>query len=101
MSTLTVTMQGLDHNANTYLAVTLSPASPYFHDPSSLARAHPSAIHVGQVGELKDVQVIGVPKEQWDSAQNDILHYLKGREGVLSVDIQAVKARSKRGGDEL
>lgn len=94
-------MQALDYNANTYLAVTLSPASPYFQDPSALAKAHPSAIHVGQVGEMKDVQLIGVPKQQWDSAQSDILQFLKGQEGIRSVDVQAVKARSKRGGDEL
>ena len=94
-------MQGLDHNANTYLAITLSPSSPYLLDPSSLAKAHPLAIHVGQVGEMKDVQLISVPKQQWDSAQNNILQYLNGQEGIRGVDVQSVKVQPKRGGDEL
>ena len=94
-------MQGLDHDANTYLAITLSPSSPYLRDPSSLAKVHPSAIHVGQVGEMNDVQLISVPKQQWDSAQNDILQYLNGQEGIRGVDIQSVKVRPKRSGDEL
>ena len=94
-------MQGLDHDANTYLAITLSPSSPYLRDPSSLAKVHPSAIHVGQVGEMKDVQLISVLKQQWDSTQKDILQYLNGQGGICSVDIQSVKVRPKRGGDEL
>ena len=91
-------MQSLDHNANTYLAITLSPSLPYLLDPSSLGKVHPSAIHVGQVGEMKDVQLISVPKQQWDSAQKDILN---GQEGIRGVDIQSVKVWPKRGGDEL
>ena len=94
-------MQGLDYNANTYLAITLSPSLTYLLDLSSLAKVHPSAIHVGQVGEMKDVQLISVPKQQWDSAQKDILQYLNDQEGIHSVDVQSVKVWPKRGGDEL
>ena len=94
-------MQGLDHDANRYLAITLSPSSPYLCDPSSQAKVHPSVIHVGQVGEMNDMQLISIPKQQWYSAQNDILQYLNGQEGICSVDVQSVKVRPKRGGDEL
>lgn len=94
-------MQALDHSANTYLAVTLSPASPYLQDPSSLSKAHPLATHLGQVGEMKDVQLISIPKQKWDSEQEDILGFLKNQAGVSRVDVQAVKERAKRGGDEL
>jgi hypothetical protein len=94
-------MQTLDHIANTYLAVSLSPSSPYLHNPSALSDAHPSVTHVGQVGQMSDVQLFSIPRQEWNHAQQDILGFLNAQQGVIRVDVQAVKQRTKRGGDEL
>jgi len=94
-------MHALDHTANTYLAVSLSPSSLYLQNPSALSSAHPSITHVGQVGQMADVQLISVPREEWDRAQIDILEKLNAQQGISRVDVQAMKQRAKRGGDEL
>jgi hypothetical protein len=94
-------MQALDHTANAYLAVSLSPSSPYLQNPSELSSAHPSVTHVGQVGQMSDVQLFSIPKQEWDRAQHDILGLLNAQQGVTRVDVQAVTQRTKRGGDEL
>jgi len=93
-----ITMQALDHTANVYLAVSLSSSSPYLQNPSELSSAHPSVTHVGQVGQMSDVQLFSIPK---DGSQHDILELLNAQEGVTRVDVQDVKRRTKRGGDEL
>ena len=93
-------MQALDHTANTYLAVSLSPSSPYLQNPSALSSAHPSVTHVGQVGQMNDIQLISIPRHEWDSAQHDILGSLNAQQGITRVEIQAVKQRTKRS-DEL
>lgn len=86
-------------NSNIYLAVTLIRASPFYANPSALSASHSTINHVGNVGELRDVQLFSVPKVVWNSQQQDILSFLKGSEGVQRVDVQSPKTRSKR--DEL
>jgi hypothetical protein len=91
----------LDHNANTYVAVTLSPGSPYLAQPTSLAK-HQALHYVGPVGELADVQLVAIPKVEWSSRGADVLGWLKGREGVAGVHVQTLpRTTAKRGGDEL
>lgn len=86
-------------NSNIYLAVTLARTSPFYTHPSHLSASHSAVSHVGNVGQLPDVQLFSVPKVVWDSQQQDILSFLKGGEGVQRVDVQSPKMRSKR--DEL
>jgi len=86
-------------NSNVYLAVTLARSSPFYTNPSRLSASYSVVNHVGNVGQLPDVQLFSVPKVEWDSRQQDILSFLKGSEGVQRVDVQSPKARSKR--DEL
>jgi hypothetical protein len=94
-------MQALDHTANVYLAVSLSPSSLYLQNPSTLSSAHPSITHVGQVGQMADVQLFSIPRGEWDRAQINILETLNSQQGITRVDVQAAKQRTKRGGDEL
>ncbi|KZP03503.1 hypothetical protein FIBSPDRAFT_123312 [Athelia psychrophila] len=94
-------MQNLDHATNAYLAVTLSPASAYYHNPSTLSSFHPAVHHIGQLGVLSDVQLLSIPKTEWDLSRNEITSSLRAQVGVLRVDVQEVKQRVKRGGDEL
>jgi hypothetical protein len=98
----------LDYAAFTYLAVTLSPQSAHFSSPNTLATRTSEAVqgsnvqHIGRVGELEDVQLFSVPKHVWDSAGGQsakIIETLKSLEGVKTVDVQAPKMRSKRGGE--
>ncbi|KAG6909791.1 hypothetical protein DXG01_015284 [Tephrocybe rancida] len=102
VSILTVIMSlNLNYNLNTYLTVTLSSGSPFFSEPAQLAAVHPAIAHVGQVGQLQDVQVYSVPKFEWDDISKDVLQKLNDANGVGRVDVQKVEARSKRGSDEL
>ena len=87
------------NNSDVYLAVTLARSSPFYSNPSRLSAPYPTINHVGNVGQLPDVQLFSVPKVEWDSQQQDILSFLKGSEGVQRVDVQSPKTRSKR--DEL
>ncbi len=91
----------LDYNSNTYLAITLSQNSPIISSPQSLLSSSVSGSrfelnHVGQVGQLSDVQLWSIPKENWDANAQDILSFLKGKEGVESVDVQELKQRTRR-----
>jgi hypothetical protein len=86
-------------NSNIYLAVTLARSSPFYTNPSQLSTSYSAVNHVGNVGQLPDVQLFSVRKVEWDSQQQDILSFLKGSEGVQRVDVQSLKTRSKR--DEL
>lgn len=83
-------------NSNVYLAVSLARTSPFYTNPSGLSASHSAVNHVGNVGQLPDVQLFSVPKVVWDSQQQDILSFLKGSEGVQRVDVQSPKMRSKR-----
>ena len=94
-------MQALNYDSNTYLALTLSPRSQYLSSPSAVLQAHPSLTHVGQVGQLADVQLYGVPKAVWQQESASILNLLKSLEGVDRVDVQGLRTRHKRGDDEL
>lgn len=81
------------------LAVTLQSSSSLLANPAQLATAHDSLTHVGQVGELSDVQLVSVPSTEWDSVKGDVLGALMGMEGVVRVEVQKTKQRAKR--DEL
>ncbi|KAF8735234.1 hypothetical protein AX14_002438 [Amanita brunnescens Koide BX004] len=74
-------MQGLNYNANTYLAITLSPGSQYLQSPPSLVERHSSLVHLGNVGQLEDVHLYGVPKAVWQREGDNILEFLKELEG--------------------
>ncbi|KAJ7643936.1 hypothetical protein FB45DRAFT_896476 [Roridomyces roridus] len=91
----------LNYAANTYLAVTLPAASSYLTTPESLGIVHPAVAHVGQVGEMPDVQLVSVPKEEWEGPQGKREEILQALKAVGKVDVQAPKQRAKRGGDEL
>ncbi|GLB35602.1 hypothetical protein LshimejAT787_0211670 [Lyophyllum shimeji] len=91
----------LNYDLNTYLAVTLSSASPFFGEPAQLAMVHPAVAHVGQVGQLQDVQLFSVPKLEWDRLSEDVLQKLTKSDGVARVDVQKAEARARRRGDEL
>jgi hypothetical protein len=91
----------LDRSANTYLAVSLSPSSPYLQDPSALSGAHPALTHVGQMGQMRDVQILSVPIQDWNNAQHDVLRSLNAQEGIIRVDVQVLRERTKRGEEEL
>lgn len=94
-------MTSLNHDANTYLAVTVAPSSAFASEPAGLAQ-HPAVEYVGMVGQLQDVQLLSVPKAQWGDVEADVLGWLKAREGVLNVQVQSPpRTRAKRGGDEL
>ncbi|KAG7092816.1 hypothetical protein E1B28_009132 [Marasmius oreades] len=93
----------MNYDLNTYIAITLAPGSSFSRSPVSLTSVHPALAHMGQVGELIDVQLVSVPKSQWNTVGDDILASLRSRssEGVVSVEIQQPRQRVKRGGDEL
>ncbi|KAF9009643.1 hypothetical protein BDQ17DRAFT_1421808 [Cyathus striatus] len=69
------------------LAITLSPSTT----PTSIINKNPSLTHIGQVGQLADVQLFSVPKETWDTQEDPILAHLKSEEGVLRVDVQTLR----------
>ncbi|KIY49404.1 hypothetical protein FISHEDRAFT_41468 [Fistulina hepatica ATCC 64428] len=82
----------LNHAANIYLALTLAASLP----PSSVVQhsSIPSSLtHVGQVGELADVQLFSIPKTEW---HDNFIQSLKDVDGVLRVDVQEPRQRSKR-----
>lgn len=93
--------QHLDYASNVYLAVSLTPSSTYTSTPISLAN-YPSVSSIGNVGELQDVKLLSIPKDEWNTAGEDIMDALKGdKENILQVFVQEPKTRKKRGGDEL
>lgn len=81
--------------------MTLSPNSPFFKEPAQLALVHPAVAHVGQVGQLEDVQIFSVPNFDWENVSAEVLDSLGRAEGVGRVEIQKAQARAKRSGDEL
>ena len=86
---------------NVLLAVTVSTTSPLYSDPDGLI-VHPLISRLGQVGQLQDVQLLGVPRGSWTHAQAEVLDSLNSLEGVLRVGVQdPPRLRAKRGGDEL
>ncbi|KAI0355157.1 hypothetical protein OH77DRAFT_1496320 [Trametes cingulata] len=90
-----------NHDENVFLTVTLSPTSAVCENPDALA-VHPLIRRLGRVGELQDVQVLSVPRQDWPRLQGEVLDSLNALPGVLRVDVQEKpKLRAKRGGDEL
>ena len=91
----------LDYNTNVYLAVSIQPMSQYTTTPISLA-SYPSVSDIGTVGQLTDVKLLSVPKDEWENVGTNILEILKqDTQNVLRVDVQMPKTRTKRGTDEL
>ena len=85
-----------DHNANVYLTVTVSQSSPLYQNPNLLA-CHSALTHVGQVGQLRDVQLLSVPRGDWDHVQGDVFSALNSLQGVRRVDVQdPPRLRAKR-----
>ncbi|KAJ7244981.1 hypothetical protein B0H12DRAFT_793120 [Mycena haematopus] len=91
----------LNYAANTYLAVTLPSSSSYLQAPASLALLHPAVAHVGQLDAMPDVQIVSVPKDEWEISEAKRAEILAAFKAVGRVDIQQPKQRTKRGGDEL
>ncbi|KAF8874773.1 hypothetical protein CPB84DRAFT_560759 [Gymnopilus junonius] len=91
----------MDHNANSYLSVTFSSASPFQGSPSDLAGMYPGLFYHGRVGELEDVHLYSMPKPNWLQAKGTVLDGLNSTPGVIHVEEQIPKQRIKRGGDEL
>ncbi len=89
----------MDNDAYTYVAVTLDGDASYINAPHILATIHPSLSHVGQVGALDNVQLLSVAKLDWDDYGEEVLARLREAPGVVRVDVQELKQRSKR--DEL
>ncbi|KAF8874823.1 hypothetical protein CPB85DRAFT_1236192 [Mucidula mucida] len=89
----------MDNDAYTYVAVTLDGDGAYINAPHILATIHPSLSHVGQVGALDNVQLLSVAKLDWDDYGEEVLARLREAPGVVRVDVQELKQRSKR--DEL
>ncbi|OSD02139.1 hypothetical protein PYCCODRAFT_443607 [Trametes coccinea BRFM310] len=91
-----------NHDENVFLTVTLSPTSTLYNDPDGLAAAHPLVRRLGRVGQLQDVQVLSVPRQEWPRVEGEVMDALNALPGVLRVDVQEKpRARVKRGGDEL
>jgi len=84
----------LQHEANTYFAVTISNDGPYSHDPTTLALAHPALLYISQIGELKDAHLLATPKQE--NVDDVVLAALRKDEGVTSVEVQFPKQRVKR-----
>lgn len=90
----------LDYHSNVYLAVSLTSSSLYSNTPISLT-TYPSVSSLGNVGQLTDVKLLSVPKDQWQNFGEDILQLLRNdKENILRVDVQTPARRRKRG-DEL
>ena len=90
-----------DHSSNVYLTASISRNSALYQNPAQLA-SHPALTYVGQVGELRDVQLLSVSRDEWPRVQGDVLGYLDGLDGVQRVDVQAAPhMRAKRDVSDL
>lgn len=83
------------------IAVYLAPTSQYMRQPGALSTVHRSLGYKGQVGELYDVHIVQVARADWDGSQREILDALMSAPGVVRVEPQQRKQRSKRTKDEL
>jgi hypothetical protein len=91
----------MDYDNYTYLTITLSKHSRYFDNPTSITSTHPSFNYCGRVGEFSDVHLISVPKNVWLRDGSALMSQLIGSDGVLDVDVQVLRTRSKRHMEEL
>ncbi|KAJ3486340.1 hypothetical protein NLI96_g4317 [Meripilus lineatus] len=80
----------LDWYNRVYLTLTFAQYSPYFMNPSSIGVGIESlnVRHEGQVGEVKDVQLVSVSKSDWAASQTEILTMLSNLAGISRVEIQ-------------
>ncbi|EPQ58630.1 hypothetical protein GLOTRDRAFT_110282 [Gloeophyllum trabeum ATCC 11539] len=91
--------QVLDHETTTYLTVTLSPSIPPSLLPKFLninAETPVALNHLGNVGELQDVHLIGVPREQWATWGNEIVQSLQTSDGVRAVQVLAAPTTRRK-----
>ncbi|TFK46403.1 hypothetical protein OE88DRAFT_916771 [Heliocybe sulcata] len=91
--------QNLNHDATTYLTVTLASSISPSSLPSSLnvnAEAAVALDYLGNVGELKDVHLVGVPKEQWETWGSEIVQRLQARPGVTAVQVVAAPSTRRK-----
>jgi len=91
----------MNHDNYTYIAITLSKHSQYFEHPSGITSVHPSLRYCGGIGEFSDVHLVSMPKEDWLRDGSAVLPRLMGSDGVLHVEVQVLKMRSKRDIEEL
>ncbi|KAI0933419.1 hypothetical protein AcV5_005566 [Taiwanofungus camphoratus] len=92
------TVHPLNHQENVYLAATIASSSRFFDNPAALASIHPSLTYIGIVGQMRDVQLLSVPRESWQRIQGEVLGSLNGLDGIRRVDVQdSPRARVKRG----
>lgn len=87
-----------DYNQHKYLALTFRRGSEYIEYPSNLVMSIPDLQYIGQIGQLKDAHLYGIPLAAWDTFDVSQLESLRD---VTSVQIQEPKMRAKRGGEEL
>ncbi|KAI0810827.1 hypothetical protein BC629DRAFT_1280879, partial [Irpex lacteus] len=77
------------------------PNSAFYQNPAQLA-SHPALTHVGQVGQLRDVQLLSAPRESWSRIEGDVLSSLNGLDGVQRVEVQQPpRTRAKRDAEDL
>lgn len=91
----------MDHDNYTYLAITLAQHSRFFDHPENITSTHPSLSYCGRVGQFSDVHLISIPKEVWLRDGSTLMQQLVGSDGVLHVDVQVLRTRSKRDLEEL
>ncbi|KAI0085930.1 hypothetical protein BDY19DRAFT_386052 [Irpex rosettiformis] len=85
-----------DYNSYVYLTVTVSPNSSLYQNPTQLA-SHPALTYIGQVGQLRDVQLLSAPRDGWSRVEGDVISSLNGLDGVRRVDVQqSPHTRTKR-----
>ncbi|KZT11163.1 uncharacterized protein LAESUDRAFT_720352 [Laetiporus sulphureus 93-53] len=90
----------LNHDENVYITVTVSPSSRFIEHPEALS-VNPALTHLGPVGQLRDVQLLSVPRENWPRLQGEILASLNGLDGVRRVDVQDTPRTRVKRGEEL
>ncbi|KIY73055.1 hypothetical protein CYLTODRAFT_269856 [Cylindrobasidium torrendii FP15055 ss-10] len=86
----------MDHNDNTYIAITLAAGSALHSSPDTISTVYPSLAYNGKVGALDTVHLVSVPKSTWNQDKPEIMERLKRAEGVQSVDVQKPRQRQKR-----
>ncbi|KZO95570.1 hypothetical protein CALVIDRAFT_537960 [Calocera viscosa TUFC12733] len=90
----------LDYTSNVYLAVTHTPSHTPGALPVHIRGREVQLEHVGQVGQLKDVQLYGMPRGEWDGlgdeGRKEVLAKVKGMKGVTGVEEQVLRQRVKR-----
>lgn len=85
-----------NYGENVYIAVTLTPNSAYMYSPIVLPD-YPSVMHVGNVGELQNVKLLSVPKNDWLAIRSDVLRMLCGdKTNIEDVEVQVPKLRTRR-----